>query len=46
MCMPYMCVLHVCFTDLELPREYIEKLFDSVAETYEEDIIPVISYQV
>ncbi len=33
-------------SDIELPRAYIERLFDSVAETYEENIIPVISYQV
>jgi len=33
-------------TELELPRPYVEKLFTSVAETYEENIIPAISYQV
>jgi len=32
--------------DLELPRKYVEALFDSVAETYEDTIIPAISYQV
>jgi predicted TPR repeat methyltransferase len=31
---------------LQLPRRYVEKLFDSVAEMYEETIIEGISYQV
>jgi len=35
-----------CNADLELPRQYVEALFNSVAETYEDTIIPVISYQV
>ena len=43
---PDMAVMQGGSSDVDLPRTYIEALFDSVAEVYEDTIIPAIAYNV
>lgn len=43
---PDVAVMQGGSSDVDLPRTYIEALFDSVAEVYEDTIIPAIAYNV